>query len=222
MDGLFYCGILWSWFGIGRRGRFRIAVATTVAVGRLGGLGIAVATCWRSRPRAIAIWGLAWISAPCWWGTLGWVIVWLRSTVGRLIVAWLGRALVVAWWFAIIDYRGWCHTVADRGKALVVGGLGLLGVTGWFGGVIMPDGDVDIDLLGLSGEYRYVVIATICGHRDFVTFGDMDAFDGHFDVFLAITIAHNQVGAGVGGTCDGGSTFGLIEANVAGGFFINS
>jgi hypothetical protein len=85
----------------------------------------------------------------------------------------------------------------------------------------MTDGDVHVDLLGLCGKHCYVVITTICRHCDFVTFGDVDALDGHADVFLAIAIAHNQIGAGVGRTCDGGGAVGLVEANVAGSFFIN-
>ena len=61
--------------------------------------------------------------------------------------------MIVAWRLAIIDDRGWCHAVADGGQALVIGGLGLLGVAWWFGGVIIPDGDPYIDLLRLSGEH---------------------------------------------------------------------
>ena len=139
-----------------------------------------------------------------------------------MIVPCLWCALLFAWWFTVIDDGCWCHTITDGGEALVIGGLGLLGVTGWFGGVIILDSDPHLDLLRLRGKHRYVVVVTICGHSDFVTLGDAHALDGHFDVFLAITITHNQIGTGVGGTCDGGCTFGLIEANVAGSFFINS
>ena len=221
-------------------GGLGIVVTTTIAVGRwrrtwviavtVGGLGIAIAVTttvavggWGWSATGGAIGRLAEVIAPCRWGALGGIIiVWLRGAVGCLIVTRLRCALLFAWWFAVVDDGCWCHTITDGGEALVIGGLGLLGVTGWFGGVIIPDGDPYIDLLGLSGEHRYVVVAPICGHGDFITLGDADPLDGHFDVFLAITITHNQVGAGVGGTCDGCSTVGLIEANVAGSFFINS
>ena len=85
----------------------------------------------------------------------------------------------------------------------------------------MPDGDMHIHLLWLAGEDGHIVIFTICRHGDFVSFGYMDTLDGHADVFLAITIAYYQIGSRIGGTCDSGSTFGLVKANVAGGFFIN-